>query len=271
MTPAVRARRMAVLALVTTTVVTACTDGDDATTATTSACTAPTTSSASATAAAPPATTADAPGSTPAPSTTVVATTLPPPVAVDELSPGLLGAPAVGVPDDWAAVDLDPAVLDDPALSGDIDPFRGLLDCPEGVLRDEGAPWLARRFSAVDAPMDNGLLTVELILELEADADHEADVRRLNECAGGPGVTVSRFDGRFDDPETPAVMGLPYAGLRLQAEPTDATPFPIAYEAIFAHAGEHTVTVVLGGQPAAGDWPVAARRIAAQALVALGS
>ena len=263
MTAAVRARGMAILAVVATTVVTACTGDDDATTATTAASTAPTS--------APASTSTGAPRSTPAPPTSIVGTTLPPPDAVEELSPGLLGAPAVGVPDDWAALDFDPAVVDDPALSGDIDPFRGLLVCPEGVLRDDGAPWLARRFSAVEAPMDNGLLTVELILELEADGDHEADVRRLQECAVGPGVTVRWFDGRFDDPETPAVTGLPYAGLRLQAEPTDATPFPIAYEAIWAHAGEHTVVAILGGQPTGGDWPVAARRIAAQALVALGS
>ena len=195
--------------------------------------------------------------------------TVPPPAAgVEELSPGLLGALEMGVPDTWAALDFEPGLVTDPALAGDIDPFRALVTCPPGALRDDTAPWIARRFSAIDAPMDNGLLSVELLLESEPASEHIADLERLSRCTAVADATLTTSAASLEVPTVPArtVEGQRW---RVTTEPTDDIPFPYTFQAVWAHDGDVTVAVILGGQPATADWPEAADRLAGRALAAL--
>lgn len=195
--------------------------------------------------------------------------TVPPPAAgVAELSPGLLSALEMGVPDTWAALDFEPSLLDDPDLVGDIDPFRDLVTCPAGAPRDDEAPWIARRLRAVDAPMDNGLLSIELILEAESAADHAADLERLGQCTAVEAATITSSTATLEVPSVPART---VDGTRWQVttEPTDDTPFPYTFQAVWAHDGDVTIAVILGGQPTATDWPEAADRLAGRSLAAL--
>jgi len=211
--------------------------------------------------------------STPAAESTLlpVEATVPPPAAgVEELSPGLLSALEMGVPDTWAALDFEPALVDDPALAGDIDPFRDLVTCSEGTLRDDTAPWIARRFSATDAPMDNGLLSVELILESESAGDHAGDLGRLARCTAVEAATLKSSTAMLEVPTVPA-RTVEATRWQVTTEGTDDTPFAYAFQAVWAHDGDATVGVILGGQPATNDWPEAADRLAGRALAALAA
>ena len=118
----------------------------------------------------------DAPGALAELAESPAGSTLPPPAALDELSPGLFGATEVGVPADWAILDLDPLVAEDLLGAPDADPFAGLLSCASGTLRDEEGAWLSRRFSAPGVPLGERLLTVELLLEIEDDDEFASNV-----------------------------------------------------------------------------------------------
>ena len=117
------------------------------------------------------------------------------PPGLIELSPGLFSSSEIGVPDAWAPTDLDPTLLTDPDFAGDVDPFRGAVTCPDGVVRDTEAPWIARRFSTVDFPLASGLFSIEMILELESAAEFEADVTQLPDCTPSEQTTIIAASG----------------------------------------------------------------------------
>ena len=53
-----------------------------------------------------------------------------------ELEVALVNADDLGLPIDWIVRDLDPHMALDEAERADIDPFLGLLDCPDGAVRE---------------------------------------------------------------------------------------------------------------------------------------
>jgi hypothetical protein len=150
------------------------------------------------------------------------------PPHIDELSAGLFGAAELGVPDTWAARDLDPLIPEDVRLAEDADPFVGLLDCAEGVTR-EGVDraWIARRFTAPEEPLDNGLLSVELILEIESAEEFSADRAALAQCQAGEQATVALTDTdlplAIDSP-----VSAPATNVAVSSEPVEAVPYPSA-------------------------------------------
>lgn len=172
---------------------------------------------------------------------------LPPPAGLEELSPGLLSNVQAGVPDSWFPLDLDPAIVDDPDLAGDIDPFRGLLMCPAGVVRDDVAPWIARRFSSLDAPLDNGLQSLEIAMELETADEFAADVARLAECTVGDQATLVLAPGSVMVPDGDVARVVDATFVLVRSEATDDVPFPTVHQAVWAHDGGFSVMIVFGG------------------------
>jgi hypothetical protein len=197
-------------------------------------------------------------------------TTLAPPDALDELVPGLLASDRVGVPDDWFILDLDPALVDDPAFAGDLDPFRGLVDCPSGAVRSTDAPWLARRFSVADTFLDNGVLSIEVIVHLDDAAGHAGRLARLQDCtATSDGTDLFWSDSTVVDEETPDAVGVPTDVLRIDGEPDEQTPFPYTVVATWLERSGFSVTAVVGGEPPADGWDAISERVAVDALSAL--
>jgi hypothetical protein len=197
-------------------------------------------------------------------------TTLAPPDALDELVPGLLASDLVGVPQDWFILDLDPALVDDPAFAGDLDPFRGLVDCPSGAVRSLDAPWLARRFGVADTFLDNGVLSIEVIVHLDDASGHAERLSRLQDCVPNTdGTELVWSDSTVVDEEIPAAVGLPTDVLRIDAEPDEQTPFPYALVATWIERDGFSVTAIVGGEPPADGWDAIAERVAVDALLAL--
>lgn len=201
----------------------------------------------------------------------MIESVLPPPDGLDQLSPGLLSTAQIGVPDTWAVLDFDPLILDEPEIAGDVDAFRGLVTCPEGAVRDPDHPWIARKASAVDEPLGNGLLTIEVILKLE-NTDSATALGWLASCAPATGSTLSPTKPTVEPIGVPKRV-LPAAGFQVASTGTDEVPFAYAIETLWVHDQDFTVGVVLGGQPAdpakpapRTEWTELAERLAAQAL-----
>jgi hypothetical protein len=196
--------------------------------------------------------------------------TLPPPQALDELVPGLLASDLVGVPADWFILDLDPALVDDPAFAADLDPFRGLVDCPAGSIRSLDAPWLARRFSVADTFLDNGVLSIEVIVHLDDAAGHAERLVRLQDCAPTvDGTELAWSDSVVTDEETPAAVGVATDVVRIDGAPDEQTPFPYTLVATWIERSGFSVTAVVGGEPPPDGWAAISERVAVDALSAL--
>jgi hypothetical protein len=208
-----------------------------------------------------------------------VATSLPaqPP---PELRGALVSAADLGLPIEWVIRDLDPSVPIDDVVAPDIDPFLGLLECPEGAIR-EGADgqWIARRFSAPQLPLENGLLSVEVIVEIESAADAAADREALDECEppefGELTVETVELEPPSTSPAGPDTSApaepIPATALELLSTPTADVPYPSAFDLITAYVDGHTVTVILGGVDMAVSWRPIANQIAWQIVEAIGS
>jgi hypothetical protein len=203
--------------------------------------------------------------------TTIGLGTLPPaPLALDELIAGLPSSDAVGVPLDWAILDLDPALVDDPDYDGDIDPFRGLIDCPPDAVRSATHPWLARRFTMGETLLDNGVLSTELIVEINDESGHDASMKLMQSCtATDEGTTLAWRTTEVSDSETPEAIGVSLTELRIDSAPTEQTPFPYTIVATWLHRGDFEVAAVIGGDLPGSDWSAAAERLAANALLNL--
>jgi hypothetical protein len=195
--------------------------------------------------------------------------TLAAPTGIEELSAGLFGAGDVGVPDTWAVRDLDPLVPEAVRSAEDADPFLGLLDCADGVTH-EGADrsWIARRFTAPETPLDNGLLSVEFILEIESAEDFAADRAALAQCQVGSQATVDVVDADLPLPLEHAVDASA-TEVALYSEPVEAVPYPSTFSAVVANHGGFTATAVFGGIDQGADWLVDARELVARLLVEL--
>jgi hypothetical protein len=200
-------------------------------------------------------------------------------VELDALAAALLDAEALGVPPDWAVRDIDAGDLADADVSADTDPFLGLLQCPDGTIREEGdRVWLARKYTAPEVPLENGLLWVEIIVEVESADDWNEDRAALDEC------TVPE-QAEFDVSSTTLLVAatsvaapsstdageLEAATLQLLASPTAAVPYPSAFNATTVHVDGRTITVVLGGIDLGQSWQGIADDITVTAIDSLRS
>lgn len=196
----------------------------------------------------------------------VVEATLAPPEGLDALAGGLFSAPQVGAPDSWAVLDLDPLVPADLREAPDADPMQGLLTCAPGTIREgDDTAWLSRRFTAPEAPLDDGLLSVELILEIEDDGQFAADVAALAQCTVGEQAIVSTTPTRLELPESAGEAEA--VNLSLLSEPTADVPFPSSYAMVTAHREDRTATVIFGGLDQGADWTDAVHEIAGRVLL----
>ena len=194
---------------------------------------------------------------------------LPPPVGLEELAPGLLRASEMGVPDTWSAFDFDPILLTLPDYAPEEDPLRGLASCPAGTIRDDVAPWIARRYSSLDDALDNGLLSVETVLELESDIDFAADVTRLDECEASDAATLTQTTGTVELPLEAAPGDMETTELTITAAPTDDVPYASRMTIVWIHDDTFSVTVLFSGLDTGESWAAAAGLIATKALTAL--
>ena len=195
--------------------------------------------------------------------------TLVSPAGLEQLSAGLLGASELGVPESWAILDIDPLVPDEVRLADDADPFLGLLECADGVTREgTDRAWIARRFTAPESPLDNGLLSVELTIEIESTEEFAADRAALAACVVGEQATVAFTDEDLPLALVPAVNA-PATAVLLSSEPTESVPYPSVLSAVFANHSGFTATVVFAGLDQGTDWQIDARDLAARLLVEL--
>ncbi len=187
------------------------------------------------------------------------------PPGLIELSPGLFSSSEIGVPDAWAPTDLDPTLLTDPDFAGDVDPFRGAVTCPDGVVRDTEAPWIARRFSTVDFPLASGLFSIEMILELESAAEFEADVTQLPDCTPSEQTTIIAASGTLPAPSDRT----PYRLIDATSDATTQVPYESAATALWSHEGDFSVTVIFSGTSPHDDWSADIENLSARLLRAL--
>ena len=196
-----------------------------------------------------------------------------------ELAVVLVSADDLGLPIDWTVRDLDPHTPLDEAAQADTDPFLGLLDCPSGGLREDvDVEWISRRFASPDLPLENGLLTVEVIVELESPAAADADREALDDCEAGEFAQVESTTIELGPPSSPPSSEVPATepagdpisavALELLSSPTAEVAYPSAFNAVSVHADGRTITVILGGVDMGVSWEPLAADIAWQLLEA---
>jgi hypothetical protein len=198
---------------------------------------------------------------------------------LERLAAGLLRADVLGVPADWAVRDLDFTVADDAEEFAETDPFFGLLECPDRTIR-EGSDrvWLARRYTAPEVPLENGLLSIEIIVEVESPEQWEDDRRALGDCTTAEQAAVAVSSTQLAAPVSTAPStageedgGLAAATLELLASPTADVPYPSAFNATTVNVDSHTVTVIMGGIDMGESWQHLADDIAITAISGLSS
>jgi hypothetical protein len=197
-------------------------------------------------------------GSAPVSSASPTPTTLPA-VGAEQLVPGLLDADVLGVPTDWAIRDFDASLLQNAEVDADTDPFLGLLRCADGTIREEAeVVWVARTYTAPEVPLENGLLSIDIIVEAETLADWTRDRDALDDCSVSAQAEVNVSATRLTmhaqaTPSTPASSAaggsreVEAATLQLLASPTAEVPYPSAFNATTINVDDRTITVVLGG------------------------
>jgi hypothetical protein len=194
------------------------------------------------------------------------------PVGYEELSSGLLSADVLGVPPDWVIRDVDATVADDREQFAATDPFLGLLDCPDGTIREgSDRSWLARRYSAPEVPLENGLLFIEIIVEIESVDEWQHDRGALEDCETAEYAEVHVDAGELTPPgstigENETTVSV---AIELLSSPTAEVAYPAAFNAMSVNRDDHTVTVVLGGVDMGESWQPLADDIAGTALAAL--
>jgi hypothetical protein len=233
------------------------------------------------------------PPSSSVPASSATATIAPPtsiPEELEQLAGGLLNTAILGVPEEWAIRDIDQSIADDVAQFADTDPFLGLLQCPAGTIR-EGSDrlWLARRYTAPELPLENGMLSIEIIVEVESATEWQDDREALDDCTVGEyaslatdsttvpyprpaNVTASTGLSETTEAAVGSVDGQPLdaATVELLSLPTAAVAYPSAFNATSVNAGDRTVTVVVGGVDMGQSWQHVADQIVAVALEGLG-
>ena len=127
---------------------------------------------------------------------------------------------------------------------------RAWLTCPTGAVRGSAA-WLQRTFSAPEDPRQDGLLSVDIIVELEDEAAATAGRAALAGCAPvGPDTGVQATELQITPTDAsgaeigPAVVATEVV---MTSAPSADVPYPSATTAVSAHRGGRTVTLVLGG------------------------
>jgi len=182
---------------------------------------------------------------------------------LDELAAGLLAAADVGVPDTWFLLDFDPAIVDDPVIAPDLDPFRGLVTCPPSTIRNGEAPWISRRFSSGGEPLDNGMVALETVLQLAPAAPAPG----LDECSAPGGESSTVVTGTLATaPDGPGADAVTFVERTFATTPSDSVPFDMAFTALTASAEGFAVTIVVSGFPPATGWSEVAQTVASDVL-----
>lgn len=186
--------------------------------------------------------------------------------SIEGLVGGLLDADVLGVPGDWAIRDADASVVadGDQAALADLDPFLGLLACPEGTIR-EGSDrvWVSRRYSAPEVPLENGLLSVEIFVEVESASDAQVDRDALADCSVSEYARLSLGETELASAEQDPLDGVT---VELLASASETVPYPSAFDAVIVNADGCTVTVVLGGIDMGESWAELADDITQSAI-----
>jgi hypothetical protein len=204
----------------------------------------------------------------PPPTTTLTTTTVAPVSAgatpYDALAAALLDREELELPPDWVTRELDPRVALDPALTADFDPFLGLVECADGVLREgPDAVWTERSIVGPGDPQDDGLLSVRMTIERESAADHAADLEQLGACAPtNPQVLVEAAPTSID------VGGRSVEGqhVLVSAAPTADVAFPSAFAYTVTHTDGLSVSVLMYGLDLGQDWGPRSDQVAGRIL-----
>jgi hypothetical protein len=175
-------------------------------------------------------------------------------IAGPSLESVLIQPEVLDVPTDWTIRDLDPSLAADDELLAEMDPYLQLLRCPAGALREgPDRQWRARQFAAPELPLENGLLSVELIIEVESDEQWQDDRSALDDCDAGEQslLTVAdmelAIEGEPEPPDAGEAVTVPMTAIELLSSPSSAVPYPSAFNAAVVHLDDRTVSVILGG------------------------
>ena len=201
---------------------------------------------------------------------------------LERLTPGLLNAEVLGVPADWAVRDLDFTVADDADQFADTDPFLGLLQCPDGTVREgsdrrlAGAPSTPPRRYPSRTACSRSRSSSRSSPPTEWDEDRAA----LDDCTTAEQAEVAVVihpARRFPSRPTPSTAGEEDGETgqpppsELLASPTADVPYPSAFNATTVNVDEHTVTVIVGGIDMGESWQRLADDIAVAAISGLAS
>jgi hypothetical protein len=191
-------------------------------------------------------------------------------IAGPSLESVLIQPEILDVPADWTIRDLDPSLAADDELLAETDPYLQLLRCPPGTLREgPDRRWRARQFAAPELPLENGLLSVELIVEVESDEQWQDDRSALDDCDAGEqsGLSVTDMELAIDSEAGTSDAGesvsVPMTAIELLSSATSAVPYPSAFNAAVVHLDNRTVSVILGGVDMGESYQRLAEQIAA--------
>lgn len=169
----------------------------------------------------------------------------------------LLDANAIGLPADWEVTDFGP---DSPSN----DPLAlGALPCPVEPSANVG--WSRRRFSTSEAPLDSGLVEVELLAEVQSDEDFSNRVAELKDCAPGEFTTITTVQRVVDEPN-----GTESVVFTIAAAPSAAIAFPSRHALVMDHVDNRTVTVVFSGIDYGSDFEADASQVADRLIAQTG-
>lgn len=165
--------------------------------------------------------------------------------AADALADALPSAAEAGVPASWSVRDLQAGLGEAEIPTDELDPFRGVVECPDAFLAFvEGGPWAERKFNGIE-PSPAGVLIVRVQLVRENSAAWERRQDLLAECEA---ASVDAFVER--EPSLVAVGPAEDVGAQRLAVFSSATadaPFPSQVVYLTAHLDGVTAAAAVFG------------------------
>ncbi len=176
------------------------------------------------------------------------------------LAAATLSTDEVGVPDTWAIRDAHTEAQ----LDGDDRAIAfGVLPCALGPpLARTDDLWLRRRYLAPTEPLDDGLVAVEIVAELQDDADLDTRLDELDGCAPGDVASIERIRRETSSTGSPVTR----AAYSIYASPSATAAFPSHHSVAIAHSNGLTVTVVHSGVDTGQSWETEANELASTVL-----
>jgi hypothetical protein len=174
------------------------------------------------------------------------------PADIAVLSAALLGPTEVGVPDSWAIRDLGPDVPPEQLQADDTRIAFGVIDCPIAPpARETAEPWLSRRFAAPEVPLDNGLLQIEIIVEIDTTSQDTDRAAELDSCEANEYTEIVTTER---DVITPGGNNPGGSEAEIFASPSSDVAFPSRHAIVTAHDADRNVTVVFSGLDTGISW-----------------